>query len=101
MPRQAKKPQHPPSVQARLTLHVQPGASVCEVVGLVSDTLRVKVSAPARDGKANQALIDFLSEALGVSKSRIELLKGAGSRNKVVSVDGLSREEALKRLVKG
>jgi uncharacterized protein len=71
-----------------LTLHVQPGARRSEIAGLHGDALKVKVAAPATDNKANAALIELLSEALGVPRSGITIRHGATSRRKVVEVAG-------------
>jgi uncharacterized protein (TIGR00251 family) len=86
--------------EARLTLRVQPGARASLVVGLTDDgVLRVSVAAPARDGKANRALVGLMAGLLLVPKSRITIIRGIGSRNKVVLVEGLDREQALDRLI--
>lgn len=47
---------------------------------------KVYLSAPAVDGKANQALIEFLAEHFSVKKSRIEIIKGLKSRHKVINI---------------
>ncbi len=86
--------------EARLTLHVQPGARANQAVGLTDDgVLRVSVAAQARDGKANRAVVDLLADLLRVPKNRITIVRGLGSRNKVVMVEGLDREQALDRLI--
>jgi len=69
------------------------------MVGFTDGVLRVKVSAPPIKGKANRELITFLSRLLGVGKGSVSIIKGHTTRNKVVAVDGLSREEVLKRLL--
>lgn len=69
------------------------------MVGFTDGVLRVKVSAPPIKGKANRELITFLSRLLGVGKGSVNIIKGHTTRNKVVAIDGLSREEALKRLL--
>lgn len=69
-----------------LTLHVQPGARTSELVGPHGDAFKVKIAAPARDNRANAALIEFLSAALGVQKSLISIRGGASSRRKVVEI---------------
>jgi uncharacterized protein (TIGR00251 family) len=55
---------------------------------LHGDALKVRIAAPAVDNKANAALIEFLSETLGVSRSSITIRHGATSRRKVVEVTG-------------
>jgi uncharacterized protein (TIGR00251 family) len=68
------------------------------VAGFTDDVLHVKVAAPPSEGRANKELTAFLSQALGVSKSSLSIVKGLTSRNKTVSVSGLSTEEILRRL---
>lgn len=69
-----------------LTLHVQPGAKRSEVTGLHGDTLKVRLAAPPVEGKANKALLRFLSEAFEVPLRNIELKQGAQSRHKVIRI---------------
>ncbi|MFC1860408.1 DUF167 domain-containing protein [Chloroflexota bacterium] len=84
--------------ESRISLRVYPKASRNEVVGFVGGVLRIKVSAPPTRGKANQELIAFLSRLLGVGKGSVNILKGYTTRNKVVAIDGLSREEVMNHL---
>ena len=84
--------------QTNITVHVQPNTRRNEVVGFEDGVLRVKIAAPPVKGKANKELIEFLSELLGVSKGSVTIEKGANSRNKVVSISGLSQAELSKRL---
>ena len=70
-----------------LTVHVQPNAKVTEIVKwLDADTVKIKIAAPATVGKANQALIEFLSKHFGLPKSRIELVRGASARLKQINI---------------
>lgn len=82
----------------RLHLKVTPNASRSEIVGFVDGVLQVKIAAPPVKGKANKELTGFLSQALGVSKSALSIIKGQTSRNKVIAVEGLSREDIIRRL---
>jgi hypothetical protein len=79
-------------------VRVQPGAARDEVVGLEEGVLRVRVAAPPVKGRANAALVALLARTLGVSKGSIAILRGATGRTKVLSIEGLGREEALARL---
>jgi uncharacterized protein (TIGR00251 family) len=81
-----------------LSVKVTPNASRNEITGFTDGVLQVKVAAPPVKGKANKELTAFLSRTLGVSKSSISIVKGHTSRNKVIIIDGLSREEIMKRL---
>ncbi|MDP2793065.1 MAG: DUF167 family protein [Sulfurisoma sp.] len=71
-----------------LALHIQPGAKKTEIVGLHGEALKIRLAAPPVDGKANDCLLAFLADRLGVAGSRLELLAGANSRAKRVKVGG-------------
>ncbi|MBN2387390.1 MAG: DUF167 domain-containing protein [Anaerolineales bacterium] len=72
---------------AALAVRVTPRASRNEIVEILSDgTVKVHVTAPPVEGKANEALIDFMSEILDVPPSRIEVVAGASGRDKLISV---------------
>lgn len=85
---------------SRLAVKITPNAGRNEITGLKEGVLQVRIGAPPDKGKANKELVDFLSEKLGVKKSGVLIIKGQTSRNKVISVAGLSREEIIKRLAK-
>jgi uncharacterized protein (TIGR00251 family) len=89
------------SSEARISLHVYPSAPRNQVVGWHDDVLAVRVAAPPVKGQANRELVAFLSRLLGVNKSRLAIIRGHTSRNKLISISGLSREEALRRLWPG
>jgi uncharacterized protein (TIGR00251 family) len=74
-----------------LALHVQPGARRTEVAGIHGDALKLRLAAPAVEGKANGALRAFLADAFGVPLRNVTLLRGETSRDKVVRVAGPSR----------
>jgi uncharacterized protein (TIGR00251 family) len=69
-----------------LDLSIVPGAKRTELIGLHDGALRVRLSAPPVDGKANDALIAWLADQLGVTRRSVELLRGASSRRKQVRV---------------
>lgn len=70
-----------------LAVRVTPRASRNEIVEVLSDgTIKIHLTAPPVEGKANEALIKFLAEVLGVSTARIEVVAGAGGRDKLISV---------------
>jgi len=87
------KPDFPPAEairaladgEGRLTLRVTPGARV-ESVELGDRLVQIKVRAKPEGGKANDAVIDLLAQALGVAPSRLELLRGATGRDKQVRI---------------
>ena len=73
-----------------LTLHIQPGAKKTELAGLHGDALKIRLAAPPVDGKANEALVKFVAETLGLPKSAVNLKSGHTSRRKVLEVVGAS-----------
>lgn len=79
-------------------VQVYPNAVRDEVIGIKNGVLRIKISAPPVRGKANKALIDFLSGLWDIKKDSISIIKGHTARNKVISIDGLSQERALELL---
>src|SRR4030066_122564 len=78
-----------------LKVYLQPKSSKNEVVGPYRDGIKVKVTAPPVEGKANEALVRFLAKELGVSPSCIEILKGHHSREKTLKILGLAIQEHL------
>jgi uncharacterized protein YggU (UPF0235/DUF167 family) len=71
--------------EGRLALRVTPGARV-EGIAIDSGTVQVKVRAKPQDGAANDAVLGMLAKALGVGASRLHLLRGATSREKLVQL---------------
>jgi uncharacterized protein (TIGR00251 family) len=69
-----------------LAVHVQPGAKRSAVAGLHGDRLKLRIAAPALDGRANDALVAFVAVTLGIAKSRVAVAKGAQSREKLLVV---------------
>jgi len=82
----------------RLRLHVQPRASRSELAGVHGDALKVRVAVPPVDGAANETLVRFLAEQLGVARSAVRVESGAAGRAKVVTVEGIDPEVARRRL---
>ena len=71
-----------------LTLHIQPGAKMTEFAGLHGDALKIRLAAPPVDGKANEALIKFIADTLGLPKSAVTIKSGQTSRRKALEVIG-------------
>ncbi len=82
----------------RLAVRVMPRASRNEVAGFEGETLRVRVTAPPVERRANQALTRLLAKKLGVARGDVRVVAGHGSRDKVVAVDGLGAAEVQRRL---
>lgn len=82
----------------KIRVYVQPKARVSEVAGFFRESLKIKIAAPPEDSAANEALIQFCAEILGISTRQIQILQGLRSRHKVISIRGLSLEEILAKL---
>ena len=82
-----------------LTIRVTPRSRKTEFGGVMEDgTLRVRVTAPPVQGKANTALIKFLAKVLGVRKNRIEIIAGQRGLDKIISILDLSAEDTEQRI---
>jgi len=77
---------------AQFAVRVQPRASRTAVAGVMGEAVKIAITAPPVDGKANQAVIEFLAERLRVPKSNVEIVSGETGRNKLVAVRGVSAE---------
>jgi uncharacterized protein (TIGR00251 family) len=83
-----------------LAVRVTPRASRNELVEMLEDgTIKVRLAAPPVDDQANEALIEFLSDILGVPKSRLDIVAGATGRDKLVAVLDMDVETAHQRIV--
>ncbi len=83
-----------------MSVKAVPNAPRNEVVGWLGDALKVKIKAPPVEGKANEALCDFLAEVLGVSRRSVSVLRGDTSRLKVVRIEGLDAATMRRRIAK-
>jgi uncharacterized protein len=83
----------------RLKVRVIPNARKNEVAACNGDEIRLKVKAPAVDGKANAALIEYLAELTDVPRSKIQIKAGEKARIKVVELEGPSPEEVRGRII--
>jgi uncharacterized protein (TIGR00251 family) len=77
---------------------VAPGAAADRFLGYLGEDLKISLTAPPVDGKANAALLSFLARSLGLKKGAVSLVAGASSRRKVAKIDGLRPEELHERL---
>jgi uncharacterized protein len=85
---------------AALALRVTPRASKNEIVEVLSDgTVKVHLTAPPVEGKANEALLKFLAEVLDVPVSRLDIVAGAGGRDKLISVTDMDTAVLHRKIV--
>lgn len=76
-----------------IRVRVIPNARHSEVMGRVGSIVRVRVAAPAVDGKANQELVDFLAEFFGVKPRYVSILRGEKGKEKTVQIEGRPEHE--------
>jgi hypothetical protein len=81
-----------------LKVRVQPRAARTVIVGEHGGALKIRVNAPPVDGAANEALVRFLAEQLGVRRAAVTISGGASGRAKVIRVAGITPEQAATRL---
>ena len=79
--------------KATIEVHLQPGAKRNEIAGFREGILYAKVTALPHKGQANRALLQLISQTLGVPKSNVEIIRGLSSRNKVISIYGLTNKQ--------
>jgi uncharacterized protein len=77
---------------------VHPRARKNAITGVVGDALKLSLTAPPIDGRANEACIEFFANLLKVPRSSVTIASGESSRRKVIRVAGISAEAVLKRL---
>jgi uncharacterized protein (TIGR00251 family) len=77
---------------SRITIQLIPNAKQNAIVGYESGAWKIRITAPPIEGRANEALIDFLSDILDLPKSGIEIMKGRASRKKILEIQANSSE---------
>ncbi|GFZ14350.1 hypothetical protein Acr_24g0005400 [Actinidia rufa] len=82
----------PPSSVA-ITIHAKPGSKIATITDISDYALGVQIDAPAKDGEANAALLDYISSVIGVKRRQVSIGSGSKSRDKVVIVEEFQREQ--------
>jgi uncharacterized protein YggU (UPF0235/DUF167 family) len=91
---------HDGRMGAALAVRVTPRASHNQVTEIMPDgTVKVRLTAPLAEGAGNNALVQFLSEVLGVAPNKIDIIAGLSGNDKLVSVLDIDKDEAHQRLV--
>ncbi|MEN3363722.1 MAG: uncharacterized protein V7606_996 [Burkholderiales bacterium] len=87
----------------RLALQITPNAKKTEVIGVLDDSLKIRLQAQPIDGKANEALIRYLADTLNVAKSAVDITHGLTSKRKVIEIrtSRLIVEDVRQALVQG
>ena len=91
-------PLHESSDGISFAVRVHPRAKKNAITGELGDALRLSLTAPPVDGKANEACIKFFAKFLKVPRSSVTIASGQANRNKVICVSGLSVDEARRRM---
>lgn len=80
-------------------VRVQPRAKRNAIAGTLGDALKLALTSPPVEGRANEACVEFLARILGVSRSSVAIAVGETSRNKLIRVSGLSADAVRERLL--
>ena len=91
-------PIHDTAAGATFVVKVHPRAKKNAITGTVGDAIKLALTAPPIEGRANEACIEFFAKFLNVPRSSITIAAGQTSRRKVIRVAGLSAQELRKRL---
>jgi uncharacterized protein len=83
---------------ATFAVKVHPRAKKNAITGEVGDALKLALTAPPVDGKANEACIEFFAKLLKVPRSSVTIAAGQSSRNKVIRVAGITAQQVRERL---
>jgi uncharacterized protein len=83
---------------AQFALRVQPRASRNAFAGVMGDAIKLAITAPPVDGKANQAVVEYLSDVFRVPKSNIVIVSGETGRNKLIAIRGMTAAQVMKVL---
>jgi len=89
----------PTQAGIRIVIQAKPGAKQSRITGVGEESVGVQINAPPVDGKANDELVDFMSEILGVRKRQVISDKGAKDRNKTLLVTDVTAEEVHEKLL--
>jgi uncharacterized protein len=98
-----RRPQTAATVESMATrrFHIVPDAKIDRVMGEHGGAIKIKLRAPAVEGKANAALHSFLSKELKIAERRIVLEHGHKSHDKIIRIDGLNRRTSTAPLARG
>jgi uncharacterized protein (TIGR00251 family) len=88
----------PKEESATVEVQVMPRASRAGVAGLLGDAVRIRLTAPPLENRANEALVRFLSASLDVPRPSVTIIAGKRGRKKIVRVAGMSRDDIFRRL---
>ena len=79
---------------------IVPGSSKNKIIGAYNDALKIAIAAPPVEGKANKKCIAYLAKYFDIAKSKIEIISGQTSKNKLIKIYDISQKEFLGKLEK-
>lgn len=82
----------------QLKVRAVPNAKKTQVVGFLGDAVKIKVQAVPEGGRANKELEEFLAKSLSLPRKNVAVRVGETSRDKLIRIEGVSREQTLKLL---
>lgn len=83
-----------------IKVKIVPGSSKNKIIGAYNDALKISIAAPPVEGKANKKCITYLAKYFDVAKSKIEIISGQTSKNKLIKIYDISPKEFLDKLEK-
>ena len=83
-----------------IKVKIIPGSSKNKIVGVYNDALKITITAPPIEGKANKKCITYLAKYFDVAKSKIEIISGRTSKNKLIKIYDISKKEFLNKIEK-
>lgn len=83
-----------------IKVKIVPGSSKNKIIGLYNDALKISIAAPPVEGKANKKCIAYLAKYFDVAKSKIEIISGQTSKNKLIKIYDISPKEFLDKIEK-
>lgn len=83
-----------------IKVKIVPGSSKNKIVGVYNDALKITIAAPPVEGKANKKCITYLAKYFNVAKSKVEIISGKSSKNKLIKIYDISQKEFLEKIKK-
>ncbi|MCK4308650.1 MAG: YggU family protein [Candidatus Atribacteria bacterium] len=83
-----------------IKVKIIPGSSKNKIIGIYADTLKIAITSPPVESKANKKCISYLSKHFDIAKSKIEILSGKNSRNKLIKIYNINQNYFLEKLGK-
>jgi len=83
-----------------IKIKIVPGSSKNKIIGAYNDALKITIAAPPVEGKANKKCIAYLAKYFDIAKSKIEIISGKNSKNKLIKIYDISQKEFLGKLEK-